>query len=193
MFQLILANRGLAPLQVTNCIMKKRKLPLQVAMNLVYHDHPVVYETEDNRDALDFKQQLEKYGATVELATIKVKASPEMEESLPDVSPMASQSLLSDFAKSLEFKSALELAKIYSDTVDNYNEFLELLKMQQDFIQSKEFEQLSESERYFYENKCHHLAGYVKCLELEYLQVKVAYVKSLSKDIIQKSTEGLHS
>lgn len=192
MFQLILVSRGLAPLQVTNCIMKKRKLPLQVAMNLVYHDHPVVYETEDNQDALDFKQQLEKYGATVELATIKVKASPEMEESLPDVSPAASQSLLSDFAKSLEFKSALELAKIYSDTIDNYNEFLALLKKQQDFIQSKEFEQLSESERYFYENKCHHLAGYVKCLGLEYLQVKVAYVKSLSKDIIQKSTEGLH-
>lgn len=192
MFQLILVSRGLAPLQVTNCIMKKRKLPLQVAMNLVYHDHPVVYETEDNQDALDFKQQLEKYGATVELSTIKVKASPEMEESLPDVSPTASQSLLSDFAKSLEFKSALELAKIYSDTIDNYNEFLALLKKQQDFIQSKEFEQLSESERYFYENKCQHLAGYVKCLGLEYLQVKVAYVKSLSKDIIQKSTEGLH-
>lgn len=192
MFQLILVNRGLAPLQVTNCIMKKRKLPLQVAMNLVYHDHPVVYETEDNQDALDFKQQLEKYGATVELATIKVKASPEMEESLPDVSPAASQSILSDFAKSLESKSALELAKIYSDTIDNYNEFLALLKKQQDFIQSKEFEQLSESERYFYENKCQHLAGYVKCLGLEYLQVKVAYVKSLSKDIIQKSTEGLH-
>lgn len=172
--------------------MKKRKLPLQVAMNLVYHDHPVVYETEDNQDALDFKQQLEKYGATVELATIKVKASPEMEESLPDVSPTASQSLLSDFAKSLESKSALELAKIYSDTIDNYNEFLALLKKQQDFIQSKEFEQLSESERYFYENKCHHLAGYVKCLGLEYLQVKVTYVKSLSRDIIQKSTEGLH-
>lgn len=192
MFQLILVSRGLAPLQVTNCIMKKRKLPLQVAMNLVYHDHPVVYETEDNQDALDFKQQLEKYGATVELATIKVKASPEMEESLPDVSPTASQSLLSDFAKSLESKSALELAKIYSDTIDNYNEFLALLKKQQDFIQSKEFEQLSESERYFYENKCHHLAGYVKCLGLEYLQVKVTYVKSLSRDIIQKSTEGLH-
>lgn len=192
MFQLILVSRGLAPLQVTNCIMKKRKLPLQVAMNLVYHDHPVVYETEDNQDALDFKQQLEKYGATVELATIKVKASPEMEESLPNVSPTASQSLLSDFAKSLESKSALELAKIYSDTIDNYNEFLALLKKQQDFIQSKEFEQLSESERYFYENKCHHLAGYVKCLGLEYLQVKVAYVKSLSRDIIEKSTEGLH-
>lgn len=171
--------------------MKKRKLPLQVAMNLVYHDHPVVYETEDNQDALDFKQTLEDHGATVELATIKVKASPEMEESLPDESPTASQSLLSDFAKSLESKSALELAKIYSDTVDNYNEFLALLKKQQDFIQSKEFEQLSESERYFYETKCHHLTGYVKCLELEYLQVKVAYGESLSQDIIRKSTEGL--
>lgn len=191
MFQLILVNRGLAPLQVTNCLMKKRKLPLQEAINLVYHDHPVVYETDDNQDALNFKQTLEEHGATVELATIKVKASPEMEESLPDVSLTTSQSLLSAFAKSLESKSALELAKIYSDTIDNYNEFLALLKKQQDFIQSKEFEQLSESERYFYENKCHHLAGYVKCLGLEYLQVKVAYVKSISQDIIQKSTEGL--
>lgn len=162
--------------------MKKRKLPLQVAINLIYHDHPVVYETEDNQDALDFKQILEDHGATVELV-------PLMEESLPDESPTTSQSLLSDFTKSLESKSALELAKIYSDTVNNYNEFLTLLKMQQDFIQSKEFEQLSESERYFYENKCHHLTGYVKCLELEYLQVKVAYVKSLSGDIIEKSTE----
>lgn len=191
MFQLILVNRGLATLQVVNLLMKKRKLPLQEAMNLVYHDHPVVYETEDNQDALDFKQTLEDHGATVELATIKVKASPEMEEESTSYST-TSQSLLSNFAKSLESKSALELAKIYSDTIDNYNEFLALLKKQQDFIQSKEFEQLSESERYFYENKCHHLAGYVKCLGLEYLQVKVAYVKSLSQDIIQKSTEGLH-
>lgn len=185
MFQLILVNRGLATLQVVNLLMKKRKLPLQEAMNLVYHDRPVVYETDDNQDALDFKQTLEDHGATVELVSL-------MEESLPDVSPTASQSLLSDFAKSLESKSALELAKIYSDTIDNYNEFLALLKKQQDFIQSKEFEQLSESERYFYEIKCHHLAGYVKCLGLEYLQVKVTYVKSLSKDIIQKSTEELH-
>lgn len=164
--------------------MKKRKLPLQVAINLVYHDHPVVYETDDEQDALDFKQTLEDHGATVELVSL-------MEESESNTHPTTSQSLLSDFAKSLESKSALELAKIYSDTIDNYNEFLALLKMQQDFIQSKEFEQLSESERYFYENKCHHLAGYVKCLGIEYLQVKVAYVKSLSQDIIQKSTEGL--
>lgn len=184
MFQLILVNRGLATLQVVNLLMKKRKLPLQEAMNLVYLDRPVVYETDDNQDALDFKQALEDHGATVELASTTTHA--------PDVSPTTSQSLLSDFAKSLESKSALELAKIYSDTIDNYNEFLALLKKQQDFIQSKEFEQLSESERYFYETKCHHLAGYVKCLGLEYLQVKVAYVKSLSKDIIQKSTEGLH-
>lgn len=185
MFQLILVNRGLATLQVVNLLMKKRKLPLQEAMNLVYHDRPVVYETDDNQDALDFKQTLEDHGATVEFVSL-------MEESLPDVSPTASQSLLSDFAKSLESKNALELAKIYSDTIDNYNEFLALPKKQQDFIQSKEFEQLSESERYFYENKCHHLASYVKCLELEYLQVKVAYVKSLSQDIIRKSTEGLN-
>lgn len=184
MFQLILVNRGLATLQVVNLLMKKRKLPLQEAMNLVYHDRPVVYETDDNQDALDFKQALEDHGATVEFASTTTLAPDEAPSTTP-------KPLLSNFAKSLESKSALELAKIYSDTVDNYNEFLALLKMQQDFIQSKEFEQLSESERYFYENKCHHLAGYVKCLELEYLQVKVAYVKSLSQDIIQKSTEGL--
>lgn len=154
-------------------------------MNLVYHDRPVVYETEDNRDALDFKQTLEDHGATVELVSL-------MEESLLEDTQSTPKPLLSDFAKSLESKSALELAKIYSDTIDNYNEFLALLKKQQDFIKSKEFEQLSESERYFYENKCHHLAGYVKCLGLEYLQVKVAYVKSLSQDIIEKSTEGLN-
>lgn len=182
MFQLILVNRGLATLQVVNCLMKKRKLPLQEAMNLVYHDRPVVYETEDNQDALDFKQTLEDHGATVEFVSL-------MEEQAPEESLTASQSLLSDFAKSLKSKSALELAKIYSDTIDNYNEFLTLLKKQQDFIQSKEFEQLSESERYFYENKCQHLASYVKCLGLEYLQVKVAYVKSLSQDIIEKSTQ----
>lgn len=185
MFQLILVSRGLAPLQVTNCLMKKRKLPLQVAMNLVYHDHPVVYETDDEQDAIDFKQRLEEFGATVELVHV-------MEHKLPDDVPTSNSPILSDFAKSLESKSALELAKIYSDTIDNYNEFLALLKKQQDFIQSKEFEQLSESERYFYETKCQHLAGYVKCLELEYLQVKVAYVKSLSQDIIRKSTEGLN-
>ena len=179
MFQLILVNRGLATLQVVNLLMKKRKLPLQEAMNLVYHDRPVVYETEDNQDALDFKQTLEDHGATVEL----VLSMEEQVQSTPK------QSLLGDFEKFLETKNALELAKIYSDTVDNYNEFLALLKKQQDFIQSKEFEHLSESERFFYENKCHHLAGYVKCLGLEYLQVKVAYVKSLSNDIIEKSTE----
>ena len=185
MFQLILVNRGLATLQVVNLLMKKRKIPLQEAMNLVYHDRPIVYETEDNQDALDFKQTLEDHGATVELVSL-------MEEQAPEESLTAPQSLLSDFAKSLESKSALELAKIYSDTIDNYNEFLALLKKQQDFIQSKEFEQLSESERYPHENKCQHLAGYVKCLGLEYLQVKVAYVKSLSQDIIRKSTEGLN-
>lgn len=184
MFQLILVNRGLATLQVVNLLMKKRKLPLQEAMNLVYHDRPVVYETDDNQDALDFKQALEDHGATVEFVSL-------MEESLLEDTQSTPKPLLSDFAKSLESKSALELAKIYSDTIDNYNEFLALLKKQQDFIQSNEFEQLSESERYFYKTKCHHLAGYVKCLEFEYLQVKVAYVKSLSKDIIQKSTEGL--
>lgn len=182
MFQLILVNRGLATLQVVNLLMKKRKLPLQEAMNLVYNDHPVVYETEDNQDALDFKQALEDHGATVEFVSL-------IEEQAPKESSTTSQSLLSDFAKSLESKSALELAKIYSDTIDNYNEFLAELKKQQNFIQSKEFEQLSESERYFYENKRHHLTGYVKCLGIEYLQVKVAYVKSLSRDIIEKSTE----
>lgn len=172
--------------------MKKRKLPLQEAINLVYHDHPVVYETEDNQDAIEFKQILEDHGATVELtSTMTVEASSEMEQQLPDDVSTFNSPILSNFAKSLESKSALELAKIYSDTIDNYNEFLALLKKQQDFIQSKEFEQLSETERYFYENKCQHLAGYVKCLGLEYLQVKVTYVKSLSKDILQKSTEGL--
>ena len=192
MFQLILVNRGLATLQVVNCLMKKRKLPLQEAMNLVYHDRPVVYETDDNQDALDFKQALEDHGATVEFVSLMEESLPEAgldQEPVDPSSTTPKPPLLSAFAKSLESKSAVELAKIYSDTIDNYNEFLALLKMQQDFIQSKEFEQLSESERYFYENKCHHLASYVKCLGLEYLQVKVAYVKSLSNDIIEKSTE----
>lgn len=191
MFQLILVNRGLATLQVVNLLMKKRKLPLQVAMNLVYHDRPVVYETDDNQDALDFKQALEDHGATVELVSLMEESLPEagLDQEPVDPTLTTSKPLLSDFAKSLESKSALELAKIYSDTIDNYNEFLALLKKQQDFIQSKEFEKLSESERYFYENKCHHLAGYVKCLELEYMQVKAAYVKSLSNDIIENSTQ----
>lgn len=65
MFQLILINNGAAPLQVTNRLMKKRQISLSEAINLVNLDHPVVYETANEQDANDFKQELESFGATV--------------------------------------------------------------------------------------------------------------------------------
>ena len=67
MFKLVLTERGGAPLQVIKCLMDQRKISLSYAMELIRQNEPVLYETENEQDALSLKEKVEGFGAVTKI------------------------------------------------------------------------------------------------------------------------------
>ena len=69
MFQLILRDRGLATLQVMKSLMDNLRISLNDAMQLVHQDNSILYETDNEQDALSLKEKVESFGATTEIVS----------------------------------------------------------------------------------------------------------------------------
>lgn len=67
MYKLILTERGGAPLQIVKCLMDHLRISLSIAMELVRQNEPVLYESENDQDALDLGEKLKKFGATTSI------------------------------------------------------------------------------------------------------------------------------
>lgn len=67
MIKLILIDKGGAPLQVIKCLMDHRKISLSIAMELVRQNEPVLYESENEQDALDLGEKLKKFSAVTKV------------------------------------------------------------------------------------------------------------------------------
>ena len=68
MFKLVLTERGGAPLQIVKCLMDHRHISLSIAMELVRQNEPVLYETENEQDAVDLGEKLKKFGGVTEIS-----------------------------------------------------------------------------------------------------------------------------
>lgn len=67
MHKLILIDKGQAPLQVVKCLMDQRKISLSYAMELVRQNEPILYESEDEQDAVDLGEKLKRFGAVTKI------------------------------------------------------------------------------------------------------------------------------